>query len=98
MIIEMYMIFQVLVFLLLFLGWIYKSPIYWILCFIFSSVQIFTSYNIEYIVMVYSSLGELTSHIVSLSFPILSYVNFVFLTISITMFFWDIFNPKEVKR
>jgi hypothetical protein len=98
MIIEMYIIFQVLVFLLLYLGWKDKSPIYWILSFIFSSIQVFTSYNIEYIVMVYSNLGELTSEIVSYSFPILSYVNIIFVAVSLIMFFWDIFNPKELER
>jgi len=98
MIIELYIIFQVLILILLYLGWKEKHPIFWIFSFIFSGIQIFTSYNIEYIVMIYENTGVLTSNIVNLSFPILSYVNILFLVVSITMFMWDIFNPREVER
>ena len=98
MIIEIYILFQVLVLILLYLGWSNGHPMYWALGFVFSGIQIFTSYNIEYIVMVYSNLGVLTSNIVSLSFPILSYINMLFAVLSVTMLMWDVFNPKEIER
>lgn len=98
MIIEFYILFEILLLLLLYFGWRDKHPIFWILSFIFSGIQIFTSYNIEYIVMIYDNSEVLTSNIVNMSFPILSYINILFLVISIVMFMWDIFNPREVER
>jgi hypothetical protein len=98
MIIELYIIFQTLVILLLYLGWKNGHPMYWAMSLVFSGIQIFTSYNVEYVVMIYSNIGELTSELVNYSFPLLSYINILFLMISITMFVWDIFNPKEIER
>lgn len=98
MIIELYILFQTLLILLLYLGWRNSHPMYWALALIFSGIQIFTSYNIEYIVMIYSNTGELTSHLANYSFPLLSYINMLFLTMSVVMFMWDIFNPREVER
>ena len=98
MIIELYILFQVLVLILLFLGWKDNHPMYWAMAFVFSGIQIFTSYNIEYVVMIYTNMGVLTSNIVSLYFPILSYINIFLCLLSATMFMWDIFNPKEMER
>ncbi len=94
MIIEIYILIQCLILILLFLGWKDNHPMYWTLAFIFSAIQVFASYNIEYVVMVFSD-SVLTSNIVSLSFPILSYINIMLAMIAMLMFFWDIFNPKE---
>jgi len=95
MIIEMYFLIECLVLTLLFLGWIKEHPIYWALACIFSAINIFTSYSIEYVIHVISSGGLVTTTITSLSFPILSYINIMFFVLGLLFFFLDIFNPKE---
>ena len=93
MIIEFYFLIEILILLLLFLGWFKEHPIFWVLGFVFSAVQIFTSYNIEYVVMVYD--GTLSSEIISMSYPVLSFINMLFLAICLIMLFADIFTNKS---
>jgi len=91
MIIEIYIMIQCLIILLMFFGWKDNHPMFWVLGFIFSSLQVFSSYNIEYVVMVLSD-SVLTAHVMSLPFPILSYINIMLAGICLLMFFWDLFS------
>ena len=93
MIIEMYIMFEVLILMLILLGWFRGHIMFWGLGFVFSAIQIFTSYNIEYVVFVYDTV--LTTHVKSIDYAILSYINMIFLAICIVMFFWDMFNPRN---
>ena len=90
----MYIMIQCLILILMFFGWKDNHPMYWVLGFIFSAIQIFTSYNIEYVVMVLSD-NVLSGHTISMAYPILSYINIMFAMICMLMFFWDIFNPSR---
>lgn len=98
MIIEIYILIQCLILILLFLGWKDNHPLYWTFAFVFSSVLVFSSYNIEYVVMVLQTDGILSTNIVSLAFPILSYINIMLGMFAMLMFFVDVFNPEETTK
>ncbi len=79
----------------MFLGWSNGHPLYWIVAFIFSAVNIFESYNLQYVVNIVDILGNLTTEVSSVAFPILSYINIFLAALCLVLFFWDIFNPKQ---
>jgi hypothetical protein len=94
MIIEIFILLQVFTIILFLIAWYKQEPMMWVMAFIFSSINIFTSYNVEYVVMTFSK-GVLAQNIISISYPVVSYINMIFLAASIIMFFWDIYNPQN---
>jgi len=93
-IIEIFILLQCFTIVLFLLAWYRQEPMMWVLGFIFSAINIFASYNVEYVVMTFSK-GVLEQNMISMSYPVVSYINMIFLAISMLMFFWDIFDPRN---
>jgi hypothetical protein len=95
MIIELYVMIQVLAFIVFLISWFRKNVLLWALSIILFGIQTFLSFNIQYLITIVSnSTSFVTETIVVSSLPMAS-INMLFGSLGLIMFFWEIFNPDS---
>jgi hypothetical protein len=99
MIIELFIFLQILALVFLFLGFFKGNVLFYALALFLFGVQIFTSYNIEYIVTVVKSNGTIVSSMINYVSTTTSYINILFFAITLILLMYDfIMGNAEIKR
>jgi hypothetical protein len=93
MLVEMYIIFQILVIVLFFVSFFTKQELLWVVTLVFSGVMMYTSYNVEYYIYEFNStVGAYNAVVISHSYPYLMGLNLVFLSLSLILGLFDTFD------
>jgi len=93
MLIELYIIFQVLVVGLFFTAFFTKNEIIWVITLVISGTMMYTSYNIEYFVYeMNTTLGAYQPVITNHSYPYLMGINLIFCALSMLLGLYDMFD------
>lgn len=95
MIIELYVLLQILAFVIFLISWFRRDLILWVLGLIIFAVQTFTSNNIQYLVSIVDSFGNITTESIQIVNQPMMWINILFGLLCLVMFFWDIFNPDN---
>lgn len=95
MIIELYIIIQVLAFLLYLFCWYSRNVLMWGLSVIIFGIQIFNSFNIQYLITIVESLTSFVTETITVSSLTMVWINVLMFSLSLMLFFYDIFNPKN---
>ena len=93
MLVEMFIIFQILVIVLFFISFFTKQELIWVITLVFSGVMMYTSYSVEYYVYQFNATINAYSPVVtSHSYPYLMGLNLVFLSLSLILGLFDTFD------
>jgi len=93
MLIEIFIIFEILAIVLFFVSFFTKQEILWALTLVLTGVLMFTSYNIEYYVYVFNAtihayVPTITTH----SYPYLMAINLLFFGLAMILGIFDLFD------
>ena len=94
MLIEIFILIEILALGAFALSWFGKNPIMWAVSVIIFGIQIITAFNIEFYIHVVSVGGQITTTVINHS-SIMAYINMIFFFLSLVMFFWDIYNERN---
>ena len=93
MLIELFIVFQVIVIGLFFTAFFTKNPLIWTITLVISGVMMYTSYNIEYYVYQYNaSILAYSPVITTHSMPYLMGTNLIFAALSLILGLFDMFD------
>lgn len=94
MLFEIFILTQVLAVGAFLLAWFSKNPLLWSVSVILFGIQMITGFNIEYNIITILDSG-IVQQTVSYS-SVIAYVNMLFFSLSLLMFFWDIFSERNL--
>jgi hypothetical protein len=93
MLIEIYIIFQIVVIGLFFTAFFTKQEILWVLCLVLSGIMMYNSYSVEYYVYQFNtSIGAYDPVITNHVYPYLMGVNLIFMSLSLILGMFDLFD------
>lgn len=93
MLIELYIFFQIIVIGFFLLSFFTKQEILWMITMIFSGMLMMSAYNVQYYVYVYNAtIGNFVAVAKSSSYPYLMGVNLIFMSLSLILGLFDIFD------
>ena len=93
MLIEMFIIFQLVVIGLFFTAFFTKQEIIWVITLVMSGILMYTSYSIEYYVYEFNTtLGAYMPVITTHSYPYLMGVNLIFSALALLLGMFDMFD------
>jgi len=98
MLIEIFILFQIVVLIVFFTAFFTHQEIMWAVTAVLSGTLMFTSYNIEYYVYEFNStVGAYAPIFVSNSYPYLMGINMIFLGLALVLGFFDVFDKYGSK-
>jgi len=98
MLLEIFILFQLVVLIMFFAAFFTHQEIVWAISVVLSGTLMFTSYNIEYYIYVFNeTLGAYDPVFVTHSYPYLMAINLIFLGLSLTLGFFDLFDKYGTK-
>jgi len=98
MLIEFFIIFQVVMLITFFVAFFTHEEMMWIISFALSGILMIISYNIQFMRYVFDSgTGAYVTEIVTNSYPVLMSINMVFFVLSMAMGLFDIFDKYGIK-
>lgn len=99
MIYDIFIFLEVLAIIFLILGFFKGNVIFYAISLVLFGLNIFTAYNIEYIVNVVQLNGSITTHLINYVSTSTSYVNVLFFSVNLILLFYDLWmGNAEVKR
>lgn len=104
MLIEIYILLQVIVVGLFLIAFFTKHEILWVVTLVTSALMMFSSYNVEKTVQVYnatlsnSTFAVYESAVVSNSYPYLMGFNALFFALALILVFFDMFEKYRQKN
>lgn len=99
MLIEIYILLQVVVVALFLLSFFTHQELLWVITIVSSALLMFSSYNIEKLVPVYNAtITGYESVIVSYSYPYMMGFNALFFGLSLILVFFDMFDKYKNRK
>jgi len=93
MLIELYIIFQILVVGLFFTAFFTKNEIIWVITMVISGTMMYTSYNVEYYTYVFNGTISAYSPVITThSYPYLMGINLIFCSLALLLGLFDMFD------
>ena len=97
MLVEMFVIYQVIVIGLFFTAFFTKQEIIWVITLVMSSILMYTAYNIEYYVYeLNTTLGAYQPVITTHSYPYLMGINLIFAVLCLILGLFDLFEKYGI--
>ena len=98
MLIEIFIFFEIIMIGLFFTAFFTKQEILWTLSLVISGVMMFTSYNIEYYVYQWNvTISAYEPMLISHSYPYLMGLNLLFMSLSLILGLFDLFDKYGSK-
>jgi lysylphosphatidylglycerol synthetase-like protein (DUF2156 family) len=98
MLIELFIFFQLFVIALFFIAFFTKQEIIWALSTIFSAVLMFSSFDVQVNTYVFNNtIGAYAPIVVTYNYIYLSWINMIFLVLSVVLGLFDIFDKYGIR-
>ena len=97
MLVEFFIIFQVLMIITFFVAFFTHQEIMWAISFLLSGTLMIVSFNIQFMRYVFDAgTGAYITTIMSNAYPVLSGINFLFFSLATVMGLFDIFDKYGI--
>jgi len=98
MLIELFILFEILTIGLFFTAFFTKQELLWALTLMFSGVLMFTSYSIEYYIYQYNAtISAYSPILITNNYPYLTAINLLFFGLSMILSLFDVFDKYGSK-
>ncbi len=94
---DLYFTIQTLAIIFFILAWFRKTPMMWALAIVLTGIQMVTSFNIQFLVVIVDR-GVVSNQLINYSNTAMFGVNFLFFSVALLMFIVDLFFNKDMKQ
>ena len=99
MLIEIYLVLQVVVIALFLISFFTKQEILWVVTLVTSALMMFSSFGVEKFIQVYNvTISAYTTTLTSFSYPYLMGLNAVFFCLAMVLGFFDMFDKYRREK